>query len=354
FQCPGFPMTSQELCHYINIPRTPVSSSTVTTSLPQAVAWPPPLPEDIDYKTNPHAKPPYSYATLICMAMEASEEPKLSLAAICKWISDNFCYFRRADPAWQSSIRHNLCINKRFIKVPRQKGEPGRGAFWKLHPQYAKWLKNGPSEGRPPKHVLPTSSRRTRPGARRVPSPAAPSCSSQSSIEVGAELQRLLQEFEEFESGHKRDPVENQEGQQGTQRCPTPPAEASWLPSCAVGSQEEPGELTELKGITDWEALLNDLPEQGDFSALEDLQLPSPTLPEIFPLDPTSAQGQHLGWSQEQQQVPPVESSPTKLDLDETLMATAFLEAVWNEEIGENLSSCFPVEQGAENLQASL
>uniref|UniRef100_A0A8V5HJD8 Uncharacterized protein n=1 Tax=Melopsittacus undulatus TaxID=13146 RepID=A0A8V5HJD8_MELUD len=97
---------------------------------------------DIDYKTNPQVKPPYSYATLICMAMEASEKPKITLSAIYKWITDNFCYFRHADPTWQNSIRHNLSLNKCFIKVPREKGEPGKGGFWKLDPQYANRLKN--------------------------------------------------------------------------------------------------------------------------------------------------------------------------------------------------------------------
>ncbi|RMB88192.1 hypothetical protein DUI87_35443 [Hirundo rustica rustica] len=188
FQCPGFPLTSEELCSYIDIPRTPSSSSSssssssvgsVTATLPQAASWPPGLPEDVDYKTNGELKPPYSYSTLIRMAMEASEEPKLTLAAICEWIRDNFCYFRRAHPGWQSSVRHNLCINKRFVKVPREKGEPGRGAFWKLHPRYAQRLKDGTSGGSRTLSDLsipPASSRRTQHGARRIPSPAASAC----------------------------------------------------------------------------------------------------------------------------------------------------------------------------------
>ncbi|NXX28153.1 FOXJ1 protein, partial [Nicator chloris] len=360
FQCPGFPLTAEELSHYIDIPRTPSSSSSsssacrsaVTVTLPPAASWPPRPPGDIDYRTNAHVKPPYSYATLICMAMEASKKPKLTLAAICKWIRDNFCYFRRAHPSWQSSIRHNLCINKRFVKVPREKGEPGRGAFWKLHPQYAEWLKNSTSGGRGtlPEHIPPASSRRGQQGARRVLSPA---CSSQSGLEVSAELQRLLREFEEFESSHNWNPLENEAEQQLEQHWPTPPSEASWLPSCASGAQEELGELTELKGSTDWEALLNPSSEQGDFSTLEHLQLSPSSPPEAFPLHPTRAQGQQLGWPQEQQQFLP-EPSPTKPGLDETLMATAFLEAAWHEDTRENLSNCIPMEQGAENIQASL
>ncbi|XP_041257167.1 forkhead box protein J1-like [Onychostruthus taczanowskii] len=362
FQCPGFPLTSEELCHYIDIPRSPVA-----VTLPGAVTPPgPPVPPgDIDYRTNAHVKPPYSYATLICMAMEASQQPKLTLAAICKWISDNFCYFRRAHPSWQSSIRHNLCINKRFVKVPREKGEPGRGAFWKLHPQYAEWLKSSTLKGhrridnscfpfplRLPSfsgqrglfrkhHGDPALFHRPLPepgsaqqGAQRVPSPAA----AGADLEVGAELQRLLWEFEEFESSQRWSPEENPAGQQSE-------PEASWLPGCAPASQEEPGELTELKGSTEWEALLDAPAELGDFSALG--QLPPSSQPGTFPLHPSRAAGQQLGWPQ---MLP--EPSPTKSGSDETLMATAFLEAAWHEEVRGNL--CSPAEQGAANFQASL
>ncbi|NXS79626.1 FXJ1B protein, partial [Erpornis zantholeuca] len=292
---------------------------------------------DIDYRSNARVKPPYSYATLICMAMEASNKPKITLAAICKWISDNFSYFRRGDPSWQSSIRHNLCINKRFLKVPREKGEPGRGAFWKLHPRYAEQLKSSTCRERWPLPEPIPPAKRAQPGARRVLSPATVASSSQRALEVGAELQQLLREFEEFESSHNWNPAEKEEGRQRQQPWPEPPAEASWLPGSASGPREEPGELTELKGGTDWEALLNTPPERGDFSALGHPEL----LPPRQPLSPAA-----------HEQRP--EGSPGKPGLDETLMATAFLEAAWHEEMREEISAGIRAQQGAANIQGSL
>ncbi|XP_060116638.1 forkhead box protein J1-like [Heteronotia binoei] len=94
-------------------------------------------------KTDSQVKPPFSYATLICMAMRASKEAKLSLAAIYAWIMENFCYYRHAEPSWQNSIRHSLSLNKCFQKVPRGKNEPGKGGFWRIDPQYADTLLNG-------------------------------------------------------------------------------------------------------------------------------------------------------------------------------------------------------------------
>lgn len=83
------------------------------------------------YRTDPDAKPPFSYATIICLAMRANNN-KVSLSNIYAWIRENFLFYKYADPAWQNSIRHNLSLNKCFVKLPRSKDEPGKGGFWKL------------------------------------------------------------------------------------------------------------------------------------------------------------------------------------------------------------------------------
>ena len=60
--------------------------------------------ERIDYRNNPYVKPPYSYASLICMAMKEHKQPKITLSAIYNWITENFMYYRMADPSWQVRI----------------------------------------------------------------------------------------------------------------------------------------------------------------------------------------------------------------------------------------------------------
>ncbi|XP_047517586.1 forkhead box protein J3-like [Pieris napi] len=99
-----------------------------------------------DYKNNSEKKPPYSYSTLICMAMRYNND-KMTLSAIYSWIRDNFKYYRNADPTWQNSIRHNLSLNKVFVKEARSKQEPGKGGFWKLdlaHLEGTKRISNRP------------------------------------------------------------------------------------------------------------------------------------------------------------------------------------------------------------------
>lgn len=59
-------------------------------------------PDRIDYSQDGSAKPPYSYAALIGMAMKENQN-KMTLSAIYKWIKENFAYYKTADPSWQVS-----------------------------------------------------------------------------------------------------------------------------------------------------------------------------------------------------------------------------------------------------------
>lgn len=77
-------------------------------------------------------KPPYSYAQLIIQAISAAYDKQLTLNGIYSYITRNYPYYKTADKGWQNSIRHNLSLNRYFVKVPRTQEEPGKGSFWKI------------------------------------------------------------------------------------------------------------------------------------------------------------------------------------------------------------------------------
>merc|ERR1719220_2121707 len=54
----------------------------------------------------------------------------MTLSEIYIWISDNFPYFKDCTSKWKNSIRHNLSLNRNFIRVPRPKDETGKGSYW--------------------------------------------------------------------------------------------------------------------------------------------------------------------------------------------------------------------------------
>ncbi|XP_007525122.2 forkhead box protein K1 [Erinaceus europaeus] len=80
------------------------------------------------------AKPPYSYAQLIVQAISSAQDRQLTLSGIYAHITRHYPYYRTADKGWQNSIRHNLSLNRYFIKVPRSQEEPGKGSFWRVDP----------------------------------------------------------------------------------------------------------------------------------------------------------------------------------------------------------------------------
>jgi len=68
-------------------------------------------------------KPPYSFSCLIFMAIEESPHKRLPVKEIYNWIQANFPFFRAAPTGWKNSVRHNLSLNKCFMKVEKDRGQ---------------------------------------------------------------------------------------------------------------------------------------------------------------------------------------------------------------------------------------
>ncbi|KAL3233847.1 Pre-rRNA-processing protein FHL1 [Nakaseomyces bracarensis] len=78
-------------------------------------------------------KPTSNYSTMLTACIRKySKEKGMSLSEIYAGIRDLYPYFKYCPDGWQSSVRHNLSLNKSFRKVSKE----GKGWLWGLDEQY--------------------------------------------------------------------------------------------------------------------------------------------------------------------------------------------------------------------------
>ncbi|KAM7029630.1 PREDICTED: forkhead box protein O6 [Sturnus vulgaris] len=82
-----------------------------------------------------------SYADLITKAIESSPEKRLTLSQIYDWMVRYVPYFKdkgdsNSSAGWKNSIRHNLSLHTRFIRV--QNEGTGKSSWWMLNPEGGK------------------------------------------------------------------------------------------------------------------------------------------------------------------------------------------------------------------------
>nr|XP_036858900.1 forkhead box protein O4 isoform X3 [Manis javanica] len=82
-----------------------------------------------------------SYAELISQAIESAPEKRLTLAQIYEWMVRTVPYFKdkgdsNSSAGWKNSIRHNLSLHSKFIKVHNE--STGKSSWWMLNPEGGK------------------------------------------------------------------------------------------------------------------------------------------------------------------------------------------------------------------------
>ncbi|OMJ29133.1 Forkhead box protein J2 [Smittium culicis] len=88
------------------------------------------LDDNATLKPISNGKLPHSYATIITYAILHHPTKKMTLNEIYNWILNRYPHFKDAGCGWKNSIRHNLSLNRIFVKMTRPEKKAGKGSYW--------------------------------------------------------------------------------------------------------------------------------------------------------------------------------------------------------------------------------
>lgn len=131
------------------------SAPQIAKALPITMSSAPPL-ERINHGRR-RRRPPYSYSSLIAQAISSSPAGRMTLREIYTWISQAYpeLYSMEGPDSlgWQNTVRHNLSLNKSFVKIARtaqdiydscassnpatSQAARGKGGWWTIDPVIA-------------------------------------------------------------------------------------------------------------------------------------------------------------------------------------------------------------------------
>ncbi|KAG9028435.1 hypothetical protein FRB95_006513 [Tulasnella sp. JGI-2019a] len=132
YEVPGSP-SDRVSPSYEENPGLPSTQASPPRSQQRTLPPPGSLNQLADGPDGNMARPPYPYSTLIRYAIEGSRNGRLTLAELYSAIENRFPWFLTCGNGWKNSIRHNLSLNKSFIKVARPITEPGKGSYWSIN-----------------------------------------------------------------------------------------------------------------------------------------------------------------------------------------------------------------------------
>ena len=129
-----FPETVDRTTSYISDPSFDLYNVATSHSMNYTSAFSQPRKNHIE------VKPPYSYAALICMAIESVVEKKATMPEIIHYIECNFPYYR-SNKKWHGTIRHDLTVNDCFVKLSPRTGQ--KACLWAIDPQFQDMFSKG-------------------------------------------------------------------------------------------------------------------------------------------------------------------------------------------------------------------